>query len=129
MIVDDDDDDDDCGDDCCLILTFKGELVEGSVLIDVFCGFLFIGFFKIVCELFVTDLGFDGEGLDSFFLILAIVDVIDDLISLVDWDLTNFVVTRGLDNDESKEIILQKKNFIENFLFTFRIFFNIYRLI
>jgi len=32
----------------------------------------------------VTDLDFGGEGTDSFFLVLVIVDGTDDLISLVD---------------------------------------------
>ncbi len=56
----------------------------------------------------MTDLGFDGEGIDSFFLVLVIVDWIDDLMSLVDWDLINFVDVRGLDNNESKIIIIIK---------------------
>jgi len=94
-------------DGSCLITTFEDELIVGSVLIEIFWRFLFIGFFNRVCEA-VTDLGFDGEGIDSFFLVLVIVDWIDDLMSLVDWDLINFVDVRGLDNNESKIIIIIK---------------------
>lgn len=62
----------------CLTITFSGgDLTIGadvcSVLIEVFGGFLLIDFFNTFCE-FVIILGFVGEGTDSFFLILIVVD-------------------------------------------------------
>jgi hypothetical protein len=47
-------------------------------------------------------LAFVGGEIVSFFLLLVIVDTIEALTSLVDWDLVNFVDGRGF--DESKRL-------------------------